>query len=318
VEYKDYYKTLGVQRNASQEEIKKAYRRLARKHHPDVNPDDKTAEERFKDINEAYDVLSDPEKRHRYDELGSRWKDFEHWQQAGGSSAWPFGWSPGGGTQYRTVTPEELGDLFGQGGFDFFDFFFGGGAGGRPAQRAGRRTVSRRGQDVEQPVQITLEEAYSGTTRLLQMQEPDGRTRRLEVKIPAGVDSGSRVRISGQGGSGIGGGAAGDFYLVVQVNPHPKFERKGDDIYITIPVDLYTLILGGEIDVPTLKGKTLKLKVPAETQNGRTFVLRGQGMPQLKNTQHHGDLYAAAEVLLPEKLSREEKKLFQQLAGLRK
>lgn len=327
MEYKDYYQILGVDRSATQKDIKKAYRQLARKLHPDVNPGDKASEERFKDVNEAYEVLSDPEKRRKYDELGSRWKDFEQWQRAGGqASAWPFGWAPGSGsgTQYRTVTPEELEELLG-GGLgggspfsDFFSFFFGGAPGGTRGRPAAGRRAARRGQDVEQPVQVSLEEAYRGTQRLLQMQDPTGRMRRLEVTIPAGVTTGSRVRIADQGGSGGGAGPAGDLYLRIQVAPHARFERRGNDLYVHVPVDLYTAILGGEVEVPTLRGKTLKLKIPPETQNGRTFALRGQGMPRLKKPQEHGDLYATVDVHLPTDLSDEEMALFQQLAGLNK
>ncbi len=323
MEYKDYYRLLGVERNASQSEIKKAYRRLARQYHPDVNPGDKAAEERFKEINEAYEVLSDPEKRRRYDELGSRWKEFERWQQAGGdTSAWPFGWSPGGawggqpGVQYRTVTPEELQEILGSPFSDFFEFFFGESPTATPRTRGRRRAVSRRGEDVEQPVQITLEEAYHGTKRRLQIQQPDGRVRQIEVTIPAGVDTGSRVRIAGQGEPASGRGQPGDLFLLIQVIPHDRFERKGDDLYVHIPVDLYTAILGGEADVPTLRGKTLKLKVPPETRNGRTFVLRGQGMPHLKAPDRHGDLYATVEVRLPTGLSEQERELFRELARL--
>jgi DnaJ-class molecular chaperone len=328
VEYKDYYKILGVQRNATQAEIKKTFRKLARQCHPDVCPGDKAAEERFKEINEAYEVLSDPEKRKKYDELGSRWQDFEQWQRAGGQSGgWPFGWSPAGGragqpgAQYRTVTQEELeGMLGGDSPFsDFFSFFFGGGQpqAARP-RRGGARQAGRPGRDLEQPVQITLEEAYRGTQRLLEFQESDGSRRRLEVKIPAGMDNGSRVRLPGKGGRGSGGGPDGNLYLVIQVTAHPQFERKGDDLYVHVPVDLYTALLGGEADVPTLKGTLLKLKIPPETQSGRRFTLRGQGMPRLKAPGEHGDLVATVNVRLPTGLSDEERKLFQQLAGLRR
>jgi curved DNA-binding protein len=330
VEYKDYYKILGVDRKATQAEIKKAFRKLARTCHPDACPGDKGAEERFKEINEAYEVLGDAEKRKKYDELGTRWQDFEQWQRAGGQSqAWPFGWSPAGGgragqpggTQYRTVTQEDLEGLFGGEGSvsDFFSFFFGGGQpqAARTGRRGGSRQVARAGQDADQPVQITLEEAYRGTTRLLEFQEADGSRRRLEVKIPAGVDNGSRVRLPGKGGRGVGGGPAGNLYLVVQVVPHAHWERKGDDLHVQVPVDLYTLLLGGEADVPTLKGTTLKLKVPPETQNGRKFTLRGQGMPRLKAPGEHGDLYATVTVRLPSGLSEQERELVQQLAALR-
>lgn len=320
MEYKDYYQILGVPRDATEADIKKAYRRLARKYHPDMNPGDKAAEERFKEINEAYEVLSDPEKRRRYDELGSRWKEFEQWQRAGGDAAsWPFGWAPGGawagqpggGFQYRTVTPEELQEIFGESPFsDFFSFFFG----GMPTGARTRRTTARRAArapSLEQPVEITLEEAYRGTQRVIQLQEADGRVRRLEVKIPPGVDNGSRVHIAaGDGGA--------DLYLVIHISPHPHFERKGDDLYLQLPLDLYTAILGGEVDVPTLKGTRLRLRIPPETQNGRTFVLRGQGMPKLKAPGQYGDLYATVSVRLPCDLSPEERQLFQRLAELRR
>lgn len=331
MEYKDYYQILGVPRNASQAEIKKAFRKLARTCHPDACPGDKRAEERFKEINEAYEVLGDPEKRKKYDELGSRWRDFEQWQRAGGQSqSWPFGWSPAGGAygspggaQYRTVTPEELEELLGGAGgespfSDFFSFFFGG---GQPqaarSRRGGTRQAARPGQDVEQPVQVTLEESYRGTTRLLEFQEPDGSRRRLEVKIPPGVDNGSRVRLPGKGGKGLGGGPAGSLYLVIQVASHPQFERRGDDLYVQVPVDLYTLLLGGEADVPTPKGTTLRLKIPPETPNGRRFTLRGQGMPRLRASGEHGDLYVTVAARLPTGLTEEERRLFQQLAALR-
>ncbi|MGQ9518452.1 MAG: DnaJ C-terminal domain-containing protein, partial [Anaerolineae bacterium] len=297
---------LGVDRGASQEEIKKAYRRLARTYHPDVNPGDKEAEQRFKEINEAYEVLSDPEKRAKYDQLGAHW---QQWQQAGRSAA-DFDWSqwfagaPGG----VRVEFRDLSDLFGQGfgssGFsDFFEAIFGG---------MGRTRTTSRGQDVEHEVEITLEEAYRGTTRVLQV---DGR--RLEVKIPAGVKTGSRVRIAGEGAPGFGGGPRGDLFLKVKVLPHPAFARKGDDLYCEVDVDLYTALLGGEVRVPTLEGQ-VALRIPPETQAGRTFRLKGLGMPSLQNPSHKGDLYVKVRVKLPEKLSDREKSLFRELANLRR
>lgn len=331
MEYKDYYKTLGIDRSASQAEIKKAYRRLARKYHPDLRPGDKAAEERFKGINEAYEVLGDAESRRRYDELGTRWKDFEQWQRTSGdASAWPFGWTPSvretdrSRASSRAATAEELRDLFGdragpgEGSVfsDFFRFFFGGGPTGPQAQPRGRS--AHRGQDVEQPLQVTLAEAYQGTQRLLQLQDSiTGRVRQLEVKIPAGVETGSRVRLTGHGGPPSGRGQAGDLYLLIQVIPDRCFERKGDDLYTKVPIDLYTALLGGEVDVPTLSKRSLRLKIPPETQNGQTFALKGQGMPHLKAPHQRGDLYATVEVQLPANLSAQERKLFQALAGLR-
>jgi len=305
MEYKDYYRILGVDRNAEEKKIKKAYRKLARQHHPDVNPDDKTAEERFKDINEAHEVLSDPEKRRKYDQLGSSWQQWQH----KGRDPRGFDWSQwfnqaqprGGGAR---VEYADLGDLFGGGGFsDFFQTIFGGG--GAPQARP------RRGQDYTQPVEITLEEAFQGTTRMIQK---DGR--RLEVKIPPGVRTGSKVRMAGEGSPGIGGGASGDLYLEVEVLPHSIFERQGDDLNCDVPVSLYTTVLGGEVNVPTPGGDVM-LKIPAGTQGGRTFRLRGKGMPSLRHPQKRGDLYTRFRVQVPQKLSKKEEELFRELASLR-
>ncbi len=306
MEYKDYYKILGVDRNAEEKEIKKAYRKLARQHHPDVNPGDKAAEERFKDINEAYEVLSDPEKRRKYDQLGSSWQQWQHTGRDPSSfdwSQWSSAAQPGGvRVEYRDLG--DLGDLFG--GRDFSDFFqsiFGGM--GAPQARP------RRGQDYTQPVEITLEEAFQGTTRMIQKD-----SRRLEVKIPPGVGTGSKVRVAGEGSPGMAGGTSGDLYLEVTVLPHSIFEREGDDLNCEIPVSLYTAVLGGEVSVPTLSGGVM-LKIPPETQGGRTFRLRRKGMPNLHNPKKRGDLYAKLRVQIPQKLSKREKELFHELSDLR-
>lgn len=310
MEYKDYYRILGVEKVASEKDVKQAYRRLARKYHPDVNPNNKAAQEKFKEINEAYQVLSDSDKRRKYDELGVNWQAYEQYQRAGGQG--PFQWG-GGGAQYRTVTPEEFENIFGGlggdlGGFsDFFRTFFGGGF---ETVRAQPR--ARRGQDIEQPVEISLEEAYRGATRIL---HKDGR--RLEIKIPAGVKTGSKIRYAGEGTPGTRGASAGDLYLRVQIAAHPTFEREEDDLRCEIPVDLYTAILGGEVNVPTLKGQ-LALKIPAETQAGRTFRLVGQGMPRLNEPNAFGDLYAKVRATLPERLTAAERELFEKLAQMRK
>ncbi len=313
MEYKDYYKILGVDRNAGEKEVRKAYRRLARQYHPDVNPGDKAAEERFKEINEAHEVLTDPEKRRKYDELGSNWRQ---WQQTGHDPS-NFDWSQwfgGPQTAGQRVRMEyvDLNDLFGggSGGFsDFFESLFGSTRGTRGRTQSYARQL--RGQDVEQPVEITLEEAMQGTTRILQLD-----SRRLEVKIPAGVDTGSRVRIANEGAPGFGGGPSGDLYLVVTLRSHPTFKREGNDLRCEVPVDLYTALLGGEVRVPTLTGNVL-LKIPPETQNGQVLRLKGQGMPNLKTPRVRGDLYVETKVVLPQKLSRREKELFQELAHLR-
>jgi curved DNA-binding protein len=316
MEYKDYYDILGVSRDADQKEIKRAYRRLARKHHPDVNPGDKGAEERFKEINEAHEVLSDPEKRRKYDQLGADWARY---QQSGGRpgdydwSRWTSG-RPSEGVHVRYGTPEDLEGLFG-GGSPFSDFFsqiFGDMGGGQPG-RGGfeTRTRPRRGQDYEQEIEISLREAHRGTRRVL---EKDGR--RLTVKIPAGARTGTRVRLSGEGGPGGAGGASGDLFLRVKVAPDPQFEREGDDLHVTVPVDLTTAVLGGEVRVPTLSGPVM-LTVPEGTQNGRVFRLRGKGMPELRGPDRHGDLYAKLEVQLPTDLTPRQRELFEELRRIR-
>jgi len=313
VEYKDYYQILGVDRDATEDEIKRAYRRLARKYHPDVNPGDKAAGERFKEINEAYEVLSDPEKRRKYDRLGAAWQE---WERMGGRPG-DFDWSrwvstaPGGQRVYvRYGTAEDLEDLFG-GSSPFSDFFtqIFGGLGGAPGGFE-FRTRSRRGQDLEQEVEISLEEAYHGTTRLLQK---DGR--RLQVKIPPGAYTGLRIRMAGEGGPGAAGGEPGDLYLRVRVAPHPRFERRGDDLYTTVPVDLYTAVLGGKVRVETLSGPVM-LTIPPGTQNGQTFRLRGKGMPKLRRKGQYGDLYARVEVRLPTRLTPRQRELFEELRRL--
>lgn len=314
MEYKDYYTILGVDKKASEKEIKQAYRRLVRQHHPDVNPDDPTAEERFKEINEAHEVLSDPEKRRKYDHLGTDWR---RWQQAGGGPD-GFDWGrwttqgPGGRRVYMHYG--DIGDLFGEESAfsDFFNTIFGGigGMGASPG-RTQYQPRSRRGQDYEQEVEITLEEAYRGATRLL---SKDGK--RMEIKIPPGVRTGSKVRIAGEGAAGVGGGQAGDFYLRVKVTPHPRFERKGDDLYCSVPLKLYTALLGGEVRVSTLDGD-VQLKIPPETQNGRIFRLTGRGMPHLRQPEQRGDLYATVQIRMPQGLSQRERELIRELARLR-
>jgi len=309
MEYKDYYRVLGVSKDASTEEIRKAYRKLARKYHPDVNPNNAEAEERFKEINEANEVLTDADKRRKYDTLGANWQQY---QQAGGDPN-GFDWSQWmarnqGGQRGRSEYV-DLNDLFGgQGDFsDFFQAMFGGNARGS----ARRQTQVLAGRDVEQPVEITLDEAYRGTKRLLQTG-----SRRLEIDIPAGVDNGSRVRVAGEGEPGRNNGKPGDLYLVIAVQDNPKFRREGIDLYVQQQVSLYILVLGGEVMVDTLKGK-LSLRVPPETPSGREFRLRGQGMPALKNKNQHGDLYVRVDALLPQNLSEDEIELFKQLAAYR-
>jgi curved DNA-binding protein len=321
MEYKDYYQILGIKKDASQDDIKKAYRKLARKYHPDVNPGDKAAEERFKEINEANEVLSDPEKRKKYDQFGTQWRQYE---RAGGRPE-DFNWGQwtaepgagfGGRTYTRSVSPEEFEEIFGAGGgfSDFFETLFGRGrsqAGGF-GEQAYYQARPRRGRDIEHTVQVTLEEAFNGATRVLEWEGG----RRIEAKIPRGVETGSRVRLSGQGEPGSGGGAMGDLYLRIEVLPHASFQREGDDLKLTLPVDLYTLLLGGRIDVAGMD-RTVKLTIPPETANGKVFRLAGLGMPRLRNPEQRGDLYVTVEAKLPRNLSQEEKEIIRQLQGMR-
>jgi curved DNA-binding protein len=319
MEYQDYYSVLGVGKDASEQQIKRAYRKLARKHHPDVNPGDKASEEQFKRINEAYQVLSDPEKRKKYDRFGAQWEQYE---RAGGRPQ-DFDWGawqaqPGaGGTHTRTVGPEEFEQMFGgAGGFsDFFETLFGG-SGRRQSGIFGDQEYyqprPRRGRDQEHAVEITLEDAFHGATRTLQFE--DGH--RIEAKIPRGVDTGSRVRLGGQGGPGAGGGTAGDLYLRIEVVPHPMFRRDKDDLLVTVPVDLYTALLGGKTTVSSVD-RSVQLTIPPETANGKIFRLQGLGMPNLRNPDRRGDLYATVEVQIPQGLDQREKGLFEQLREIR-
>lgn len=323
MDFQDYYATLGVGRSATDKEIKSAYSKLARKYHPDVNPGNKEAEQRFKRINEAYEVLSDPEKRKKYDQLGPRWKEYEAAERAraaAGAQGQPFDWgdfvagaSGGQRYEYRTVNPSDLDDLFGEERpfSDFFETFFGRGAAG---SEGGRRSRSRSGEDLEYPVEVTLEEAYRGSTRMLELQLPDGQSRRLEIKIPAGVDTGSRVRVAGQGTPGRSGGMPGDLYLVTRVQPDPRCGRRGDDLHTRVIVPLATLLLGGGVRVPTPDGRTLALSVPAETRDGRVFRLRGQGMPHLGQPAERGDLHVEVHARLPDRLSARQRELLAEFA----
>ena len=304
---RSFYETLGVARGASEKEIRSAYRKLARRYHPDVNPNDQAAEERFKEIQGAYDVLADEDSRRKYDRYGDRW------QQA---------------DQIEEMERQRAQAGFG-GGFGDLDLgsVFGGIFGGGP----------RRGQDVETPAEITLEEAAAGTTRTVALQSAEPcaigggngavantrchacggagealRPRRLEVKAPPGVRTGSRVRVAGEGRPGRGGGPPGDLYLLITVRPHARFERTGDDLTVEVPVPYLDAVLGGELEVPTLTGRVM-LTIPPLTQNGRRFRLTGKGMPVLGRSDRRGDLFARVSVALPERLSERERELFEEL-----
>lgn len=317
VEYKDYYKTLGLKKDATAAEIKRAYRDLARKHHPDVNKS-ADASKRFKEINEANEVLGDPEKRKKYDTLGPDWERYAH----GGGNGSPFGgFRPGGSPGGFTWTyggPGGGADPFGGDGAGFSDFFrtlFGDQAGVGGAPGNGRaRTRARAGADAEHELEVSLIEAFRGAERTLELRREDGTARTLNVKIPAGVRDGQRIRLAGQGGHGGAGAPRGDLYLRVRVRPHPIFSRDGDDLRADLPIALHEALLGSEVSVPTLKGR-VSLRIPPETQNGRTIRLAGQGMP--RRDGGFGDLYVTVKVVLPQKLSDEERALVRELAASR-
>ncbi|MBU2563216.1 MAG: DnaJ domain-containing protein [Actinobacteria bacterium] len=313
VEYKDYYKILGVNKNASQDEIKKAFRRLARKYHPDANPNDSKAEEKFKEIGEAYEVLKDSQKRSRYDQLGANWKQYSH---AGAD------WPGGGGRTYtynfggRGFNFEDLGSGFS----DFFETFFGRGSDDRfsgfdPGFSTqfdrGTRTNMQKGQDMQSELSITLREAYSGTQRSLKLQR-EGKTRTVNVKIPKGIKDGGKIRVAGEGAKSPVGGPAGDLYLVINIAPHNFFTRKGDDLYCEVPVTIKEAFYGAKIDIPTFSGKIM-VKVPPKTQGGKTLRLKGKGIPKLRSSAF-GDLYAKIKLILPEKLNSEQKRHFEEFA----
>ncbi len=331
MEFKDYYATLGVAKTATDKELKAAYRKLARKHHPDVNPGDKSAESRFKEINEAYEVLGDPEKRRKYDELGANWRMYEQAQQKGqpfpgGSPFGGFGGGGGGGEGgawtinmggpggYRTMSEDEMHDMFGTDDpfSSFFHTFFGGaGAGGAEGRARGRAPRPAKGRDIESEAELTLEEAYHGAMRRVSITL-GGQARSIDVRIPAGVKDGSRVRASGEGEAGSGGAASGDLFLRVHIKPHPVFERKGDDLYVKVPIAVTTAILGGEAQVPTISG-SIRLKVPETTQPGQIFRLKGHGMPVVGKADIKGDLYATADIQLPRSLTKDQRALWEQI-----
>lgn len=298
---KDYYSILGVSKQAKDDDIKKSFRKLAKKYHPDKNPGSKEAEEKFKELNEAYEVLSDPEKRKKYDVYGANWNQVDGQQQGQRQ----YQGSGAGGRSYQYGgDPNEF---FGQGGGDFSDIFgdFFGGAGGRTGSRRGSRKA--KGQDYQSEMTITLEEAYEGTSRLFNINE-----QKIRITLKPGAYEGLTIKLAGKGAPGMNGGEAGDLFITVHVAPHAGYRRDGDDLRHTVPVDLFTAVLGGEKEVTTLSGQ-LKIKVPAGTQNGKLLRLRGKGMPAYNKPDQQGDLLLEIQVQVPDKLTDQQRELFRQL-----
>jgi curved DNA-binding protein len=314
MDFKDYYEILGVPPDAEKKVIQQTFRKLARKVHPDVNPGNKEAEEKFKTINEAYQVLSDAEKRKKYDELRAQ---YQQWQQTGGRQQ-DFDWQnwsaqSGKGVHVQYANPEDLEDLFGSQSpySDFFTSIFGQARRSSIGSGRGAAPRPRRGRDVEYEVDLTLEEAFHGADRLLEI---DGH--RIKASIPPGVRTGSRVRLAGQGEPGYSNGPAGDLYLIVNILPNNTFEREGDNLHIDVPVDIFTAIAGGETRIPTLE-RPLILKIPPRTNAGRSFRLRGKGMPHLGDPKTHGDLFALVRLVLPNPLTDQEVDSIRELASSR-
>lgn len=311
MDYKDYYKVLGVEKNASPDEIKKAYRKLALKYHPDKTKGDKSAEEKFKEINEANEVLSDPEKRKKYDELGDSYKYYQQYGNQGQGFDWSQYANAGGGQRTYNFSG-DFEDFFGGSGYsDFFDMLFGGGFGGTHKKRRGGRTMQSRGSDYQAEMDITLEEAYSGTTRVFKHNNHS-----IKLNIKPGIPDGQVLKIPGGGGSGRGGGQAGDLLIKINILQHNIFERKGNDLYAKLPVDLYTAVLGGKEQFKTLKG-TIKIDIAKESEFGKTLRLQKLGMPVYGSASEFGDLYLKLDIQMPKNLSSKEIKLFNDLQKMR-
>jgi curved DNA-binding protein len=316
MEFQDYYATLGVDKAADAKAIKQAYRRLARKYHPDVNSGDAAAETTFKSVTEAYEVLGDPDKRRKYDELGANWRHYEQAQAQGGANPFAGRWTvntggaAGGG--FRTVSPEHMQEIFGSGApfSDFFSTFFDG-------TGDVSRSTGRRGRDVESSVELSLEEAYAGTHRRLAVRATNQeKVKSVEVRIPAGVTDRARVRVKSEGERGQGGGRAGDLFLRVHVAPHRVFERRGADLYSGLRLPVTIAVLGGEVDVATIAGTPVRLRIPPLTQSGHTFRIRGYGMPTPGSPNVRGDAYTRVEIRVPTELSSSEQEHYQALAEL--
>jgi curved DNA-binding protein len=308
MKYKDYYKILGVSKTATPAEVKKAYRSLANRYHPDKTKGDKAAEEKFKEINEANEVLSDPAKRKKYDQFGADWKHYEEAGAQPGGFDWSKYASGRGGQTHRTSTHESDAMYTDEGVNDLFEMLFG----QRSGQGRGRRSVVVKGEDLETETTLSLEEAYHGTTRLIQLNNQT-----IKVTVKPGVADRQMLRIAGKGGGGLSGGPNGDLYLTVKIAPHPEFHRSGNDLHGDLPVELYTALLGGKTQIKTLKGK-VTVNIPKGTPNGKELSLRGLGMPVYAKKNEFGNLLVKVDIVLPEHLSEEEMDLFGKLAALRK
>ncbi|MFO8030029.1 MAG: J domain-containing protein [Cyclonatronaceae bacterium] len=325
--YKDYYSILGVKKGASKEEIKKAYRKLARKYHPDVNQGDDTAVKKFKEVSEAYEVLGNEENRKLYDQLGADWKRYRDSGAQGGDFNWQQWARDQGAGRRQQAYSGSTEDFFGGGDFsDFFEQIFGGGI--HMGQRGQRRTrpgagfydqpfgqetrrAQQKGKDINAELEISLEEAYKGTEKSVRVNK-----NQMKVKIPKGIYSGRRLKLKGRGQPGVHGGQPGDLYIRVTIRPHDVFTREDDHLYVTVNAGLYQMLLGGVVTVPTMTGN-VKIKVPAESQPGKVMRLAGYGMPVFQSENRKGDLFATLQVTLPEKLTDKEKKLFRELAAMR-
>lgn len=308
MEFKDYYKILGVDKNATQNEIKKAYRKLALKYHPDRNPGDKVAEEKFKEVTEANEVLSDPEKRKKYDKLGANWKQYEN---MGGNSGFDFFSNFGNGGQRTYHYSGNVEDVFGDlGGFsDFFKSFFGGNFQGDFNGSARRKkNHARKGQDYQSELEITLEEALNGSERFIYVNG-----KKIKIKINPGIEEGKKLRVKNQGGTGINGGEPGDLYLKIKILNHPRFERKGNDLYHTIDVDIFTAALGGIKSFKSLEGKQIAVTIPSGTDSSKVLRLKGMGMPVAGQLNNRGDLFVKLRIVSPKKLDEKDKETLKQL-----
>jgi curved DNA-binding protein len=313
MEFKDYYKVLGVSKTATADEIKTAYRKLANKYHPDKNKTDKDAEEKFKEINEAYQVLSDSEKRAKYDNLGQNWNTH---QRTGGTGD-DFDWMKWYNTNARKTSSSKktnfknFGDFFsnGEGLSDFFDKIFGGNYTGKFSQNQGYAKTPVRGEDIETSVEISLEEAYKGTARILNIND-----KKVEVKFKQGIQDNQILKLTGLGAPGKNGGENGDLFVKVTIKPHSKIERKGDDLFVDVPIDLFTLLLGGTAKLRTFSGK-IKINIPPQSQNNKIMKLSGLGMPS-EYENKKGDLYIKLIAKLPEHLTDEQINLIKKLKEL--